>query len=217
MKILSNDLPKKIFLYKYEKNCENKINYNDVIFKFHNFSNLYEEKYDQILKKNYNHELNLGFYAKEVINGNTFKLKNTSRKYFLNIDLHPHNVIINKAEKRAFIVDHGSYSFLNPEIAIGFHLFKILRHTYYKNKTVKDSSVIKILKNYLKNINQQIDSNEVSFELGYLLNLATLEIFRRIIFILDEYFDRNCKLWESEIVMHSFALLENKFIQNKLS
>ena len=66
-------------------------------------------------------------------------------------------------------------------------------------------------------MNNSISKDLSEIKLTYLLDCALIEVFRRIILILDEYFDNKNKEWVEDLTMHSAALFENRFIKKDLT
>ena len=73
------------------------------------------------------------------------------------------------------------------------------------------------LNKYIKELNRLLAAGNNDLKLSYLLDAAVVEIFRRIIFIIDDYFVNKNKQWLSDMSMHSAAFFESKLLKEKLA
>ena len=218
LNILSQNLPSQFLSssVNIEKNSE--INYEKAIEGANNFFNFYGAKFLKILQDNsaYNNNTNLKFLNEVKNNPSSISIKYNNIKLPLNIDLHPHNIIINRRKKSVSIIDNDTCYLVYPEIAIGFHLFKIIRHSLSKVKNHEKGHLYNIIDSYIKKINILLADKGINFKLTELIEAGLVEIYRRIIFIIDQYTDMNRKEWLSDISMHCLAYFENRYIKDTI-
>ena len=99
---------------------------------------------------------------------------NPLRTGLMHIDLHPHNIMLSKLERRAVALDLDSFRICAPEVAMGFGLFKILRQTGTKACSISQ----------LRSVKEELMSFDHALSATRYLLLARTEVLRRIIIIL---------------------------------
>lgn len=133
------------------------------------------------------------------------KVKKVKKEIF-HIDLHPHNILIQK--DRAFIIDIDSIMLTRWHIGIGFAFFKLLRQTMTKKRNLK------VLKHksisFLKTAFNCRNDSELWQEL---IKGARIEIMRRILFIFDENNKTGKSSWNEVLEIQMRSLNDLKIIE----
>ena len=138
-----------------------------------------------------------------------FKVKKEKKEIF-HIDLHPHNILIQK--DKAFIIDIDSIMLTRWHIGIGFSFFKLLRQTMTKKRNPK---ILKLkLISFLKIAFNCKNDSELWLEL---IKGARIEIMRRILFIFEENNKTGKSSWNDALEMQMRSLNDLKIIEKVFS
>jgi hypothetical protein len=133
------------------------------------------------------------------------KVRKEKREIF-HIDLHPHNILIQK--DKALIIDIDSIMLTRWHIGIGFTFFKLLRQTMTKKRDLK------ILKhkslNFLKTAFNCKNDSELWQEL---IKGARIEIMRRILLIFEENNKTGKSSWNEVLEIQIRSLNDLKIIE----
>ena len=117
---------------------------------------------------------------------NLYKNKINKNKHLFHNDLHPHNIIVFK-ENKISVLDYRSYKLINFEISLSYCLMKLYRQILAKK--------IKLNKNKLRKETLLIIRKKFSFfkfsSNIKIFDLAKIEIFRRICFIIENIQKKN--------------------------
>ena len=128
------------------------------------------------------------------------------KKEIFHIDLHPHNILIQK--DRAFIIDIDSIMLTRWHIGVGFTFFKLLRQTMIKKrdpKVLKHKSI-----SFLKIAFNCKNDAELWQEL---IKGARIEIMRRILFIFEENNKTGKSSWNEVLEIQMQSLNDLKIIE----
>ena len=163
-----------------------------------NFDLYFEPKYSELLKENWDlitTELNLS---------NKVLLK-YPKKELCHIDLHPHNILVNKTNVVSFL-DFDSVKLINRPIAIAYFALKTCKQICSLKNT--DPIVLgKSIKLQLSQISPEMKS--ASEDLSYLVNS---EVIRRICLILKLNIEKNNNLWNHILPILIYHLTESKML-----
>lgn len=119
------------------------------------------------------------------------KLKNKETQ-FCHIDLHPHNIMFRNG-KIASLLDLESFQNIQPEVAYSFAFFKLARKCISKGHSIEE----------VKNIFKVKNLNFVE-----VADYATLEAFRRTLFILELAYVKKDTRWASDLKKQIYSLKE---------
>jgi len=170
-----------------------------------NFFHLFEKKsfefnkrINTLITKNKEH-----VFKSNKINILDLKRVKKEKKEIFHIDLHPHNILIQK--DKAFIIDIDSIMLSRWHIGMGFTFFKLIRQTMTKKRYPKILKIKSI--NFLKTAFGS--SNDSEF-LRELILGARIEIMRRILYIFEENIQTGKSSWNDvlEIQIQSLNDLE---------
>lgn len=122
------------------------------------------------------------------------------------IDLHPHNILINKSH--SIIMDIESLKKTKYEIATGFGIFKLLRQTLTKTRSEKNFI------HYSKKFIEEIHGKDFSkIDVKILFQGAKFEIFRRLLIIMKGNLEGNVSPWNKVLEIQVNALSEVKELE----
>ena len=115
-----------------------------------------------------------------------YKNKINKNKHLFHNDLHPHNIIVLKKNKIS-VLDYRSFKLVNFEISLSYCLLKLCRQILSnKDKLEKN----KLRKDTLLIIKKKFSFFKFSSNIK-ILDLAKIEIFRRICFIIENIQKKN--------------------------
>jgi len=129
-----------------------------------------------------------------------------SNRGLCHIDLHPHNILV-KNHKIVSILDFESFVYAPIESAVYFNIFKLARQTVVAGG---GSSNIKTVKDVVRLMLDELRKNKIvnSIESGHVILMTKVEVFRRIIYILDNCFVKKNSTWNHVLPIQISALKE---------
>ena len=131
-------------------------------------------------------------------------ITNNNEKQFSHYDLHPKNILKQKKDNYAFL-DFESCGVLDPNIAWGFTLIKILRQVMAGSEIILDPIIVG--KKSLDLIQDQEFSDSLTVPL--LPIFGRMEVMRRLTYIIDEFENYNSETWLSVLPIQVQLLRES--------
>ena len=131
-------------------------------------------------------------------------ITNNNEKQFSHYDLHPKNILKQKKDNYAFL-DFESCAVLDPNIAWGFTLIKILRQVMAGSEIILDPIIVG--KKSLDLIQDQEFADSLTVPL--LPIFGRMEVMRRLTYIIDEFDNYNSETWLSVLPIQVQLLRES--------
>ena len=131
-------------------------------------------------------------------------ITNNNEKQFSHYDLHPKNILKQKKDNYAFL-DFESCGVLDPNIAWGFTLIKILRQVMAGSEIILDPIIVG--KKSLDLIQDQEFADTLTVPL--LPVFGRVEVMRRLTYIIDEFENYNSETWLSVLPIQVQLLRES--------
>ena len=161
-----------------------------------NFDLYFDSNHSKLLRDNWNLIIEEYYLTVET-------LLKYSEKDLCHLDLHPHNILVNKTNVVSFL-DFDSVKLINRPIAIAYFALKMCKQIC-SLRTIDPSVLGQSFKEQLSQSSSEM--RNASSDLSY---LANAEVIRRICIILRLNIEENNRLWN-----HVLPILINHLIESK--